>query len=294
MNTYKLRTEDKGFKLIVSASYALETQKGDPWYQLGEDGKMRHYAVCPACDNPIQLINIEGHARNTEKPYGKHVPASIPRLAPYVQEAYDGCPLATKNHTRPQKSERKSGMNPLSVKIIETLRHEFDRVAVILQEATGIKVTVGLAEKMFENYLAERGYLYSRASLVNIPWIFAYMADAQSLVGRVIFDEELRQAILANVPEATFDKQKLVKKGKAFLSVNMCFLDHEITPKGNAIVESMTLSVAKDTSRHPQAFFTKKIHFNYERFQYLIGIPEGKGIRNQQMLDLAAKMLADL
>jgi len=77
------------------------------------------------------------------------------------------------------------------------------------------------------------------------------MADSQSLVGRIIYDEDLRNAITANIPEATFKNNQLVNNSKDFLSVNFCFLNHEITPNENGVVESMTISVSSEVDRLP-------------------------------------------
>lgn len=49
----------------------------------------------------------------------------------------------------------------------------------------------------------ERGYLYTGATLRNVPWIFAYMSDATRLFGqKVSGNAELVKAIAAEVPGA--------------------------------------------------------------------------------------------
>lgn len=54
---------------------------------------------------------------------------------------------------------------------------------------------------MLQRYKGERGYLYTGATLRNVPWIFAYMSDATRLFGqKVIGNAELVKAIAAEVP----------------------------------------------------------------------------------------------
>lgn len=56
MDVYKLRIEDTESKIIDKEGFEAETFRRDPWYQPGSAGKLAQFAVCPACDNPVQLV----------------------------------------------------------------------------------------------------------------------------------------------------------------------------------------------------------------------------------------------
>lgn len=58
MDVYKLRIEDTESKTIDKDRFESETFRREPWYQPGSAGKLAQFAVCPACDNPVQLVGL--------------------------------------------------------------------------------------------------------------------------------------------------------------------------------------------------------------------------------------------
>jgi hypothetical protein len=222
MDIFKMTVASMRHHSLTNERYTEMTGKAPPYFALGEDGKMRHYAVCPACDNPIQIIGLMEPPGDGSL-YARHIPKSILGLAAYRQESYDDCPLAVRNRTQVEKSAKKCAPNDIGQKILGMLRDHFDRVILVLQKSIGIVISKNLAETLLDDYLAEDGHLYKYASPLNVPWMLAYMATSKSLVGRIILDEEMRKAILDKVPQAAFSGEQLTRKGKAFLQVNMYF-----------------------------------------------------------------------
>lgn len=241
MNVFKLRVECVSHKPLTPEVYINATGKREPYFFVGEDGIVRHYAVCPACDNPVQVVGLIECPRKDNTLYARHIPQSIPDLAAYRQSAYDNCPLAAKNRVQVDKSTRKQGLDDISRKILLTLRGNFDRAILVLQEAIGVYISLSLAEKLLRAYLGEDGHMYKYASLLNIPWMIGYMTIAQSLVGRVIFDRNMQEAILSTVPQAAFSDNQLTKSGKDFLNVDFYFFRHVVHPQGGG--ESMEMVV---------------------------------------------------
>lgn len=224
--------------------------------------------------------------------YARHVPKSILGLATYRDAAYHNCPLAAKNRIHVDKNTRKiDDADDVSRKILATLEEHFDRVIYVLQKSIGIIISQKLAENLLDDYLAEEGYRYKYASLLNIPWMFAYMSTSKSIVGRIIRDEDMKKAILANVQHADFSGEQLVRKGKEFLQVNMYFTGHTIQPKERTVEESMRMMISVPGKEKPTVIYEKRIVFDFEEFQYLLEIPEGKGLRRQEFLDAARKKL---
>lgn len=84
MDIFKLTTGKQQVWKINRDNFELATKKQQPWYQSinGHDG---FFAVCPACDNPVQLVGML--ARGKTKPYGKHFfpqPGTLQYPLPHV------------------------------------------------------------------------------------------------------------------------------------------------------------------------------------------------------------------
>ena len=91
MDVYKLRIEDTESKIIDKEGFEAETFRRDPWYQPGSAGKLAQFAVCPACDNPVQLVGLYELPPNVKNPFGKHATKSIRGIAPFDSEARNDC-----------------------------------------------------------------------------------------------------------------------------------------------------------------------------------------------------------
>lgn len=92
MDVYKVRIEDTESKIIDKEGFEAETFRRDPWYQPGSAGKLAQFAVCPACDNPVQLVGLYELPPNVKNPFGKHATKSIRGIAPFDSEARNDCP----------------------------------------------------------------------------------------------------------------------------------------------------------------------------------------------------------
>ena len=87
--------------VISQESYMGCTGGVAPWRRDGDTGPS-YYAVCPLCDNPIQIVGLfrrqeESRAR---RPYGRHHRGDVPGLCRYDEDAYLHCPYADPNGRR--------------------------------------------------------------------------------------------------------------------------------------------------------------------------------------------------
>ena len=160
--------------------YLNETSRKYPYfYDCGD--KIRHYAVCPACNNPIQIIGL--FRKHTESPlYAKHIPKTIPDLAEYRQEAYENCPLAAKRNICAEKGQKKRGNDGISKQLLNIIEKNFDRIVYVLQRSLGIYVSARLAENLLDDYFKEEAYLYKYASLINIRGCWRIFHDPDLLL----------------------------------------------------------------------------------------------------------------
>ncbi|MDR3038020.1 MAG: hypothetical protein LBV21_01835 [Candidatus Adiutrix sp.] len=271
-----------------------ESSFRDKLYQPhNKQGETVYYAVCPRCDNPIQIIGLYRRS----KLYGRHLPHSVPGLAEYRQEAYDFCPYAKPQ--LPDPKARKPYLDERANQFLTLLKKQFDRVIYLLSRDTGVSISFKLASQLLEQYLRDKGYLYPWTTLGNLPWIFGHMAGPFSLFGRTIAKASpLRKAIETKYPRATFnDQNHLVAASKdVFLALKFVFLRHRMRAKDESLEETLDFAVHdgpeapgaiikpiyRETLKLDQAYFLNLVHAS----------PEKTGpYRDQKLLELAKKLI---
>lgn len=250
--------------------------KEDPWYQMNDSGTESQFAICPACNNPIQLIGLYHLPANVSAPYGRHIGQSITGLAAVNAEARESCPLFKPR--RYTQTSRKNSPEGLPQMILEILISEFDRVIYLLQKQTGIRFSYNLVRKMLKKYRDTKGHLYMGASLINIPWIFAYMTDSQSLfMQNVSGNPELTKAIEDTIPTAYILDGRVMARQSTdklpFIELNICFIHHHSRTDNGSWTEQMTMVVStfpNSTERtQRQIIYQKQIVFDHAYFQNL-------------------------
>lgn len=280
MNVYKLTVDDWAEKPLDREIFEAETGRKKPWYVNNETGSPSCFAVCPACDNPIQILGFYHALKNTENPYARHTPQSVRGLAAYRQESYDFCPYAA-NRKYDSQARRQQG-DPLGEKILDILVPNFDRVIYILEAALGFKISDNLANALLKDYSGQTGYRYTGATLQNIPWVFAYMTLAKSLLGRVVTDDELLAAIqkeVANIAVTPTSRGQQVSWGasKDFVELTFCFMHHRarLDNDGN-LKETMKMVVRQGNNTD---VYSKTIEFDRQWFRNLIQLPQERAKR---------------
>ena len=108
MKIFKLKVGSSKIYELNKNIFELQTKQKKPYYTFNNSNEQIQYAVCPACDNPIQIIGLYKKLKNTDKPYGRHCIHSVARLAEYNQQAYDFCPYSKKSfNVNPQSRKGK-------------------------------------------------------------------------------------------------------------------------------------------------------------------------------------------
>lgn len=265
--------------------------KEAPYYGHKADGEGTYFAVCPACDNPVQLIGIFRNSPETgSKPYARHYPKDIVGLAKYDEAEYLDCPYSNKNwSTNTKRSpESKMGQN-----IIELLKEQFDRVIYILEQDLEIKISKETARKMLQEYLACEGWTYRAATMNNLPWKFAETGCARPLFGRwILVGGELERALRSKCPEVELvptSNSRYVKvmcNDKQFVSLQYFLHKHHCRLEEEHLCESITMRVYNsDDAEH--TVFEKEISINTEYFMNLISLPAERCKRNEGLLSIA-------
>ncbi|WP_421423931.1 hypothetical protein [Agrobacterium rosae] len=268
------------------------TQKRWPWYQQIPGAiNFRFFGACPGCDNPVTLVALHDLV---QPPHGRHTNYRVPGFPQFVPSAYRTCPYVLPPGRRDKNARRQT--SELGQAIRRLAIQEFDRVVLVLSQDLGIPLSRSLAERMLRVWLAAQGYEYVGAHLRNVPWMIAYFAKSESLFGQKVDGiEELVQAIEARLPQATVSQDGRLEKGTAFYDLQLACLDHVVRrTDDHQIDESFIMRVSDFTKAKlpgdAATVFEKHITFDTLRFERLMATPPERARRNQDLLDIAARV----
>ncbi len=271
------------------------TREAIPFYQENSDGQKRQYAVCPGCNNPIQIIGLYNRLKHTDNPFGRHSPRPVDGFT-FDPAAYEFCPYLVKSTPTDKASRRE--LSPFSCDILKLVIDEYDRVVRVLREDMGFNFSAKFAQNMLRSYLKEQGYLYPAASLRNIPWIVGYLSFSKSLVGQYLKSDSpqyaaLNKAITGNIPQATVtDKGWLTRKANTGFNLQCFFTNHRMDEaKGGDLRESIQFVMITGRAEGPDGIigteiWDEKIIFDHPRFEHLVQIKTQK-YRDTKLLEMA-------
>lgn len=292
MNVYKLKTTDWEPKLIDRTKFENETALRLPYYRRNSVGEESIFAVCPACNNPIQLIGLyPKKAEQSRAPFGRHVPHGVDGIASYNQEAYNFCPYAS-----PQRYDSEAKKHPesgIAKYILHVLREQFDRIIYLLSQEIGIVISDKLAQAMLEKYLGAEGYLYVGATLLNIPWMLVYRSGSHSLYGRIIHkNSELEAALRQHANNALINEHgQLVQQKGQYLNIGFCFVGHQAKITEMNLEESVELLVTQESNSKIKEVFRKKLVLNSAHFQALANLPVDHPNRKMTLVEIARRLI---
>lgn len=288
MHVYKLSPDDRETKTIEKHGFESATGKKPPWFVEGDD-KERQYAVCPACDNPVQIIGLYEPLSHTPNPYGRHTGKKIEGFSYYDPEAFSWCPYVKNNNTGTSKNNR--DLNEIALKILGVVLSQFDRIIYILEKETGIQISQKLATNILDHWLTGEGYLYPGANLQNIPWMVAYRTRSLSIFGQKIVDNELlKAAIEKKIDGAIISDDGRITKGSKYYAVNGVFLGHKTKfDDEDNLIETICFEVSTTGSQYIKRniIYTKTITCDPTFFERLINLSPERAQRKRKLLELA-------
>lgn len=256
-----------------------------PWFRQGkfrEDD--RHFAVCPYCDNPIQLKGVYKRQKNSPRPYGSHTGNPVDGFH-FDAIDLEFCPYKLTQHTHAKDQRREMG--PVATQLINTVISEFDRIVLILRDDFGFYFSDAFAGKMLNQWFDSEAYRYTGAHLRNLPWMVAYFAPALPLFGQPIGkNAELTRLIREQVPQAKISDAGRLDKGESWYALDLQCLHHKVVVEeaDGTLVESLTLRVQNFTYTNEAAnaptIYKKLIVFKPERFDALIHTQQERVQRN--------------
>ena len=253
MDHFKLKPGLEPSYQITKVNFETQTLKQKPYVQR-QTNRVSYYAVCPECDNLIQIVGLQRDTiEGGRKPYGRHNKHSIEDLAVYSEIDYLDCPFSNPSWETP--TGKKSPSSPLASKMLVTMQTQFDTVISALRAKTGLAISHNMARKLLETYMLDEGWLYRHATLNNLPWILGESSLALPLFGQFIQDKsELAQAIREKCPQvilepSAFDQRLVQVRNKPgeFVRLSFIFCNHHQQIINDSLQETIDFLVFKDS-----------------------------------------------
>lgn len=301
MDYFKVKTGTGAIYKISEQNVIRFLGKGAPYYRVSPHGQESFFAVCPCCENPIQIVGIFKNTKEAgRKPYGRHHKGSIPKLAEYCQEDYYNCPYSNPQSKKKAPNYR-SSKSRVAQASLHLLAEQFDRIIYILSKDTEINITPSIAKEMLKSYVHNKGWLYRDATLNNLPWKLAETAKGINLFGRLICPGgPLEQALRDNCPEVNLvpggrNQHLLQIKNQegCFLNLRYVLYNHEVhaDEEGEHIEESIVFRVYRGEAPNIETVLEKVIPIRTDYFMNLIDSKKAT-YRNNELLRLAKEFLS--
>ena len=155
---------------------------------------------------------------------------------------------------------------------------------------------------MLDTYRRERGYLYTGATILNMPWVFAYMSDSQPLEYQHVQDNlELIDAIQEHASDARIENGQIVHRKdsgghQSFLNLDLCFIQHRASRQADdgVLAESMRMVVTTGGHGQSHEIYAKTIHFDHSYFRNLLRMPADHPKRRLDLVALARNKVGGL
>lgn len=221
---------------LTRENFIQKTHKRFPFYQDPKNYENPYFAICPACNNPIQIINLFGTQYREEKTgktnmHGRHFLRNVKGLPAYKQINYDVCPLHRPTSFKIAKIRECELVNEEIKKLVEDSRSQ---LAADIRDITGILLKNERIYQMIDEYIVAKDYCYTHTNKYNIPYSVLYTRKAIELFGQRIDSAELGKRIHLAIKERSknFDVEegRIVKKVKVkeFVSLHLLVSNHRI------------------------------------------------------------------
>lgn len=260
MNVFSIKTNPKSAITLTQRSYNDKTLRTAP-YIWNDGDKIHSYALCPACQNPVTLVNKNVPTTDSQILYARHTGNSVPALAEHNQAAYEDCPLHNPERFD-SKTIRKSAVR--NEEVLDALRHHLHLVVNVLEKSTGMKFTDNLVASLLDDFKSNQGHKYRSITLYNLPFGFAYMTEGRDIWGCEV-DSDIADAINSKSEGFEVDRYRKVRRRKDVKArkINFYFNNHRLGNEdyGSDLIDLVVADIdtAADTST---VLYKKSLDFN--------------------------------
>lgn len=300
MKCFKLRTGKSQVYQLEKEIYEKKQLNG-PYVEIEKDKPARYFAVCPACDNPIQIIGLYSKSDNSPSVYGKHYNKSI-EIAEYNKQMYYFCPYASHKYAV-TKDSRKTNLTDYERNIYNTLRENFDIAVKIIEQDTGLYISDKMARRMLINFWSAEGHMYYWATLYNIPWLLLFFSPGVRCRFICVKENSPLYDFLSGRKEVKFtdafgDYKKIDSANGKYLNLQYSVLGHKRAIVNDRLQETMSMNFFKVVNGLPKVLYSFQVNINEYRFLNWICSEDAKRYRNnprnQRLLQIAAEELPEL
>ncbi len=243
---------------LTRENYIAKTHKRFPFYQNPKKYQNPYFAICPACNNPIQIINLFGAQYKEEQTgnttmHGRHFIRSVDGLPLYNRENYNACPLHNPIAFRIRTIRENE---PFNEEIRELVENNRNKIAINIREITGILLKNERINRIVDDYIAARDYCYTHTNRYNIPYSILYTRESINLFGQKIAVSDLGESITLAIKNNSryFDVEagRIVKTVEQFASLYLLVFNHRV--QGSK--QYMTISI--EERRHTNFILFQK------------------------------------
>lgn len=273
MDVFQIKKEDdKPLKLTVK-NYENKTNKREPFYQ-NKNNKIKHYAICPACKNPIIIVNLYVDKTLDENErkmpfHAKHCKYDVDDLAKYCEESYNTCPLAKPSAfggTAKVRSKKKRN------EIVSLIKNYPVALYNEIRGITGIDFSESTFSNMITNFIESEGYYYKYINKYNLPYGFLNMQKSIRIYKNKLFYSSFRNELIQCIDKSNYFKftyDKIMPKFKdGFYEIELYLSDHKI----HSDLESETIDIVI-IEKHKDVItevFRKTLTLNLEKYINII------------------------
>jgi hypothetical protein len=276
MFVFKVKKGSRQFIKVTENNFNESTKRKYPFVQTIKD-KKRHFAYCPACENPVSIVQlyvdkemIDENKRHVSM-HARHIKYDVTDIGEYSQEAYDNCPYANPTSTT-STTKRSSGTT--SDELLYFIKSFPDVLDIVMKRDVGIAPNENLFKEMLQTFKDEEGHLFRYVSKYNLPYAFMYMANNQNLMLSKIntssdIGKELYTKINANSQYCTVSKYGSVFRKKditEFINISFYFTNFEIDEINGEKYQKFSLVIIEECNKIETEILRKEIKF--DQFYY--------------------------
>ena len=235
MDVFAIKKNGKPSLLNIDNFEEL-TKKRFPYYQYGTDKKLKCYAVCPECGNPIHIINLYGaemiqNQTGIIATYAKHTRGKVSGFE--FWNPYDKVDCSFYNPTPLGNTEIKHS-DEYSEELKELIENNKRNVFKNIREVVSINLSTQIINRLYDSFMNSNSYTYKAVTKYNIPYAMLYYQQSISLYGQYIVKGIFGDLLSDQINEKSrFFKVEntgeIVKNVTGYRTINMMFKQFKAT-----------------------------------------------------------------
>lgn len=239
MKYFKLKQGFENSTYLTPENYELKLkelpkkEQKKYWENKEDNSGKRYFAICPACDNPTQIIGLYSKSDNIKLPYAKHYNRDT-KIAEHDERVYTYCPFASHSYCV-KKNSRRENFSDFEKKIYLLARDNFDIAEYIAKRETGICFSKNRIRELARSYYESEAFMYYHATAYNIPWMLLYFSNPISCYGLIVQKDSIvynylktREGKDVRFEKIGDDKVKVLNVPVKRLDLIISFLHHKI------------------------------------------------------------------